>query len=65
MSDIVRFTVSVEGDLLEAFDDYIAFFKAYPDTTLKNIVFGDLNRYEWNLFHRKHYNHHFEQFGLL
>ena len=51
--------------LLEAFDDYIAFFKAYPDTTLKNIVFGDLNRYEWNLFHRKHYNHHFEQFGLL
>lgn len=51
--------------LLEAFDDYIAFFKAHPDATLKNIVFGDLNRYEWNLFHRKHYNHHFEQFGLL
>ncbi|MBO6607977.1 phenylacetic acid degradation bifunctional protein PaaZ [Psychroserpens sp.] len=51
--------------LLEAFDNYVAYFKAHPEGTLKNIVFGDLNRYEWNLFHRKHYNHHFEQFGLL
>ncbi len=51
--------------LLEAFDNYVAYFKAHPEATLKNIVFGDLNRYEWNLFHRKHYNHHFEQFGLL
>lgn len=51
--------------LLEAFDNYVAYFKAHPEATLKNIVFGELNRYEWNLFHRKHYNHHFEQFGLL
>lgn len=51
--------------LLEAFDDYEEYFKRNPDGTLKNIVFGNLNRYEWNLFHRKHFNHHFEQFGLL
>jgi oxepin-CoA hydrolase/3-oxo-5,6-dehydrosuberyl-CoA semialdehyde dehydrogenase len=51
--------------LLEAYDDHIAYFKEYPEATLKNIVFGHLNRYEWNLFHRKHYNHHFEQFNLL
>ena len=51
--------------LLEAYDDFEAYFKEHPDATLKNIVFGDLNRYEWNLFHRKHYNHHFEQFGLI
>ncbi|NRA94244.1 MAG: phenylacetic acid degradation bifunctional protein PaaZ, partial [Psychroserpens sp.] len=51
--------------LLEAYDDFIAYFKEHPDAKLTNIVFGELNRYEWNLFHRKHYNHHFEQFGLL
>ncbi len=51
--------------LLEAYDDFEAYFKENPEVTLKNIVFGYLNRYEWHLFHRKHYNHHFEQFGLL
>lgn len=51
--------------LLEAYDDFEAYFKEHPEATLKNLVFGDLNRYEWNLFHRKHMNHHFEQFGLL
>ena len=29
--------------LLEAFDNYVAFFKAHPEATLKNIVFGDKN----------------------
>ncbi|MEQ6124351.1 phenylacetic acid degradation bifunctional protein PaaZ [Pseudotenacibaculum sp. MALMAid0570] len=51
--------------LLEAYDDYETYFKEHPEATLKNIVFGHLNRYEWNLFHRKHFNHHFNQFGLL
>ena len=56
---------TAKAKLLEAYDDFEAYFKEHPDATLKNIVFGDLNRYEWNLFHRKHYNHHFEQFGLI
>lgn len=51
--------------LLEARADYINFFKENPDAELKNIVFGNLNRYEWYLLERKHLNHHFEQFGLL
>jgi oxepin-CoA hydrolase/3-oxo-5,6-dehydrosuberyl-CoA semialdehyde dehydrogenase len=51
--------------LLEAYDNYLSNFKEHPEATLKNIVFGDLNRYEWELFHRKHYNHHFEQFNLI
>jgi len=51
--------------LYEAYNDFENYFKEHPDATLKNIVFGNLNRYEWNLFHRKHYNHHFEQFGLI
>jgi oxepin-CoA hydrolase/3-oxo-5,6-dehydrosuberyl-CoA semialdehyde dehydrogenase len=51
--------------LLEAYDDFLEYFKEHPDARLKNIVFGNLNAYEWHLFHRKHFNHHFEQFGLL
>ncbi len=51
--------------LLEAYDDYISYFEEHPSASLKNIVFGDLNRYEWTLFHRKHFNHHFGQFQLF
>jgi oxepin-CoA hydrolase/3-oxo-5,6-dehydrosuberyl-CoA semialdehyde dehydrogenase len=44
---------------------YLTFFKENPDTILKNLVFGELNKYEWYLLERKHLNHHFEQFNLL
>ncbi|MBL85927.1 MAG: phenylacetic acid degradation bifunctional protein PaaZ [Winogradskyella sp.] len=44
---------------------YIEFFKENPDAKLKNLVFGELNRYESYLLERKHLNHHFEQFGLI
>ena len=46
-------------------DKYLEYFKENPDANLKNLVFGELNRYEWYLLERKHLNHHFEQFGLL
>lgn len=51
--------------MLEARKHYLEFFKENPDATLKNAVFGDMNRYEWYLLERKHLNHHFEQFGLI
>jgi len=44
---------------------YIEYFKENPDATLNNMVFGEMNRYEWYLLERKHLNHHFEQFNLL
>ncbi len=44
---------------------YLAFFKDNPDAVLKNLVFGELNKYESYLLERKHLNHHFEQFNLL
>ncbi len=49
----------------EAREQYKTFFKEHPDAVLKNLVFGELNRYESYLLERKHLNHHFEQFGLL
>ncbi len=51
--------------LLESYDEFEAHFQQNPETTTKNVVFGHLNRFEWKLFHTKHINHHFEQFGLL
>lgn len=51
--------------LIEAREAYKTFFKEQSEAILKNIVFGDLNKYEWYLLERKHLNHHFEQFGLL
>ncbi|MAK35503.1 MAG: phenylacetic acid degradation bifunctional protein PaaZ [Flavobacteriaceae bacterium] len=44
---------------------YLAFFKENPDSILNNLVFGELNKYEWYLLERKHLNHHFEQFDLV
>ncbi len=49
----------------EAREDYKTYFKENPDAKLKNLVFGELNKYEWYLMERKHLNHHFEQFDLL
>jgi oxepin-CoA hydrolase/3-oxo-5,6-dehydrosuberyl-CoA semialdehyde dehydrogenase len=51
--------------MLEARTAYIEFFKDNPDARTKNVVFGELNRFEWYLLERKHLNHHFEQFGLV
>ena len=44
---------------------YLSYFKENPKATLSNMVFGELNKYEWYLLERKHLNHHFEQFNLL
>jgi oxepin-CoA hydrolase/3-oxo-5,6-dehydrosuberyl-CoA semialdehyde dehydrogenase len=57
--------VTAKEKMLEARSEYIAFFKQNPEALLKNAVFGEMNRYEWQLLERKHLNHHFEQFGIL
>ncbi len=46
-------------------EKYLAYFKENPEAKLKNLVFGELNKYESYLLERKHLNHHFEQFHLL
>ncbi|WP_162127286.1 phenylacetic acid degradation bifunctional protein PaaZ [Flavobacterium phycosphaerae] len=49
----------------EVRESYTVFFKENPEAVMKNMVFGELNRYESYLLERKHLNHHFEQFGIL
>jgi oxepin-CoA hydrolase/3-oxo-5,6-dehydrosuberyl-CoA semialdehyde dehydrogenase len=56
---------SAKEKMLEARDEYLQFFKENPDVRTKNVVFGELSKFEWYLLERKHLNHHFEQFNLL
>lgn len=43
---------------------YYDFFEKNPDAILPNPTFGKLNKEEWELFHKKHFEHHLSQFGL-
>jgi oxepin-CoA hydrolase/3-oxo-5,6-dehydrosuberyl-CoA semialdehyde dehydrogenase len=56
---------AAKSKMMEARLQYLEYFKANPEAITKNVVFGELNRYEWYLMERKHLNHHFEQFNLL
>jgi oxepin-CoA hydrolase/3-oxo-5,6-dehydrosuberyl-CoA semialdehyde dehydrogenase len=56
---------TAKAALIQAYDDFHSFFKENPEATTKNAVFGELNYFEWKLLNRKHFMHHFEQFGLL
>ena len=56
---------TAKAKFFEAREAYKTFFKENPEATMKNMVFGELNRYESYLLERKHLNHHFEQFTIL
>ncbi len=51
--------------LLSSIDAYQVFFKENPGIETANTVFGMMDKQLWDLLNRKHFNHHFEQFGLL
>ena len=44
---------------------YNKFFKLNPDAKNVHVIFGELNKQEWDRFHSKHLTHHLEQFNLL
>jgi oxepin-CoA hydrolase/3-oxo-5,6-dehydrosuberyl-CoA semialdehyde dehydrogenase len=43
---------------------YEQFFIVNPSTKTIHPIFGYLNKEEWEIFHKKHFKHHFTQFGL-
>jgi oxepin-CoA hydrolase/3-oxo-5,6-dehydrosuberyl-CoA semialdehyde dehydrogenase len=51
--------------MLEAWERFEVFFKANPEAKTKNAVFGELDKFEWDLLNVKHWNHHLSQFGIL
>ena len=56
---------TAKAKLIEALDNLDAYFKENPDTKTKNAVFGELDKFEWDLLNVKHLNHHFKQFNML
>lgn len=56
---------AAKAALLSAFDEYEAYFKINPEAETLNSMFGPLDKELWDLMHRKHFHHHFEQFDLL
>ncbi|MFT4760078.1 MAG: oxepin-CoA hydrolase/3-oxo-5,6-dehydrosuberyl-CoA semialdehyde dehydrogenase [Paraglaciecola sp.] len=63
----LRYTNLAESKkaFFENYDKLKAFFKENKGATASNPVFGDLTAYEFSLMERKHFAHHFEQFGLI
>ncbi len=51
--------------LLKAYDDFESYYDANPEAQHPNTIFGMLDKELWDLLNRKHFNHHFQQFGLL
>ncbi|RZJ28560.1 MAG: phenylacetic acid degradation bifunctional protein PaaZ [Flavobacterium sp.] len=56
---------SAKAKLIEAMDAYEQYFKEHPEERTKNVVFGMMDKFEWDLLGTKHFNHHFNQFGIL
>ena len=51
--------------LYSEIQDFITYFEGNDGLKPMHPVFGELTKAEWTLFHQKHFNHHFLQFGLL
>jgi oxepin-CoA hydrolase/3-oxo-5,6-dehydrosuberyl-CoA semialdehyde dehydrogenase len=44
---------------------FVIYYKENPQAEHMNYVFGKLNKEMWELMHKKHFTHHFQQFGLI
>ena len=56
---------AAKSALIEAYDNYELFFSENEGIKTDNTVFGNLDKFHWDLLSRKHYYHHFKQFGLV
>jgi oxepin-CoA hydrolase/3-oxo-5,6-dehydrosuberyl-CoA semialdehyde dehydrogenase len=45
--------------------DFEEYYELNPNTTNSHPYYGNLTYEEWCLLHKKHFTHHFDQFGLL
>ena len=51
--------------LKEEVSVYYNYFKENPDAKPVHVIFGELNKEEWEIVHQKHFTHHLSQFGLI
>ena len=46
-------------------DKFHQFFENNPDAKIVNPVLDEIDYSDWKTFHKKHFTHHFKQFGLI
>lgn len=51
-------------ELLKSINDYNSYFESNPEAKTVHPRFGKLTYQEWERFHKKHFEHHFVQFGI-
>lgn len=56
---------AAKDSLIQNLKNYIIYYKENPQAEHMHYVFGKLNKEMSELMNRKHFTHHFEQFGLL
>ena len=52
-------------ELLKCVKEMLQYFEKHPNHSSIHTSFGRLNVEEWKHLHKKHFTHHFQQFGLL
>lgn len=55
---------TAKDELINSLNKYEKHFIINSDSTPAHPVFGLLNKTEWDVFHNKHFEHHFAQFGI-
>jgi oxepin-CoA hydrolase/3-oxo-5,6-dehydrosuberyl-CoA semialdehyde dehydrogenase len=53
-----------KSHLLKSMEEYDSFFESNPESQTLHPRFGKLTHQEWERFHKKHFEHHFRQFGI-
>jgi len=51
--------------LKDEISDYYDYFQQNPGAKPIHMIFGELNKEEWDMVHQKHFTHHLTQFGLI
>ncbi|WP_291100054.1 MULTISPECIES: hypothetical protein [unclassified Empedobacter] len=51
--------------LEQEIDKFNSYFTENPDAKIVNPVLNDIGYEDWKTFHKKHFTHHFKQFGLM
>jgi len=50
---------------METLSEYLVYYRENPLAEHNHPLMHKLNKEMWELFHRKHFTHHFEQFNLI
>ncbi|MFY0593482.1 hypothetical protein [Roseivirga sp.] len=54
-----------KAKLLKEIESFVGFMDSNPEFLANHPYGGPMTAQEWFLFHRKHFKHHFIQFGLM